>query len=57
MRDDIVDLSKENDALKKIGYYDPQWLEESKAKQLKQIDDEKLANLFMPKMKKQMKEH
>ena len=40
--DDIVDLCTENDALKnKIGSYDQQWLEESKAKLLQQIDDEK----------------
>ena len=40
--DDIVELSTENDALKnKIGPYDEKWLEESKLKLLKQIDDEK----------------
>ena len=40
--DDIVELSSENDALKnKISDYDEKWLEESKAKLLKQIDDEK----------------
>ena len=40
--DDIVDLSTENDALEnKIGFYDDKWLEESKNKMLKQIDDEK----------------
>ena len=40
--DDIVKLSTENDALKnKIGSYDEEWLEESKIKLLKQIDDEK----------------
>ena len=38
--DDIVDLSTKNDALKnKIGSYDEKWLEESKNKMLKQIDD------------------
>ena len=42
MGDDIVDLSTENDALKsKIGDYDERWLEETKAKLLKQNDDEK----------------
>ena len=42
--DDIVDLSTEIDAFKnKIGSYDEKWLEESKAKLLKQIDDEKRA--------------
>ena len=40
--DDIVELSTENDALKnKIGDYDEKWLEESKNKMLKQIDDKK----------------
>ena len=56
--DDIVDLSTENDALKnKIGSYDEKWLEESKNKMLKPIDDEKRANLIMSKMKKQMEKH
>ena len=42
MGDDIVDLSTEKDAWKsKIGSYDEKWLEESKNKMLKQIDDEK----------------
>ena len=58
MGDDTVDLSTENDALKsKIGSYDEKWLEESETKQLKQTDDEKRANLFMLRMKKQMEEH
>ena len=53
--DDIVELSTRNDALKnKIGSYDEKWLEESKNKKLKQIDDEKRANLIMSRMKKQM---
>ena len=53
--DDIVELSTENDALKnKIGDYDEKWLEESKYKMLKEIDDEKRANLIMSRMKKQM---
>ena len=44
--DDIVELSTENYALKnKIGSYDEIWLEKSKNKMLKQIDDEKRANL------------
>ena len=52
---DIVDLSTENDALKsKIGDYDQKWLDESKARLLKDIDDEKRANLIMSRMKKQM---
>ena len=56
MGDDIVELSTENDALKiKIGCYDERCLEESKAKLLKQIDDEKTANLYMSRTQKQMK--
>ena len=55
MGNDIVDLSTENDALKeKIGDYDEKWLQESKEKILKDIDDEKRANLIMSRMKKQM---
>ena len=55
MGNDIVDLSTENDALKeKIGDYDEKWLQESKEKLLKDIDDEKRANLIMTRMKKQM---
>ena len=42
LRYDIVELSTENDALRKnIGFYDEKWLEESKTKLLKQIDDTK----------------
>ena len=55
MGDDIIELSTENDALKnKIGSYDERWLEESKAKLLKEIDDEKRAKIIMSRMKKQM---
>ena len=58
LADDLVELSTENDALKnKIGSYDKKWLEESKNKMLKQIDDEKRANLIMSRMKKQMEKH
>ena len=53
--DDIVELSAENDTLKnKIGDYDEKWLEESENKMLKEIDNEKRANLIMSRMKKQM---
>ena len=53
--DDIIELSVENDALKnQIGDYDQKWIEESKAKLLKDINDEKRANLIMSRMKKQM---
>ena len=56
--DDIVELSTENDALKsKIGSYDEKWLVESKNQLLKQIDDERRANLIMSRMKKQMEKH
>ena len=55
MGNDIVDLSTENDALKeKIGDYDEKWLQESKEKLLKDIDDKKRADLIMSRMKKQM---
>ena len=55
MGNDIVDLSTENDPLKeKIGDYDEKWLQESKEKLLKDMDDEKRANLIMSRMKKQM---
>ena len=55
LSDDIVEVSTENDALKnKIGSYDEKWLEESKARLLQLISDEKRANLIMSRMKKQM---
>ena len=57
MSDDIVELSTENESLKnKKGSYDEKYLEKSKAKLLKQIDDEKRASLIMSRMEKQMKE-
>ena len=53
--DDIIELSVENDASKnQIGEYDQKWLEDSKAKLLKDIDDKKRADLIMSRMKKQM---
>ena len=53
--DDIIELSTENDVLKnQIGEYDEKWLQESKAKLLKDIDDKKRADLLMSRMKKQM---
>ena len=53
--DDIVELSTENIALKnQMGDYDKKWLQESKDKHLKEIDDEKRANLIMSRMKKQL---
>ena len=53
--DDIIELSTENDVLKnQIGEYDEKWLQESKAKLFKDIDDKKRADLIMFRMKKQM---
>ena len=53
--DDIVDLHTENETLKnKKGSYDEKWLEESKLKLLKQIDDEEKAKLIMSRMEEQM---
>ena len=55
---DILDLSTEKDALEdNIGSYDQKWLQESKDKQLKQIDDQKRANFVMYRMKKHMEKH
>ena len=52
---DIIELSVENDALKnQIGDYDQKWLEELKGKLLKDINDEKRANLIMSRKKKQI---
>ena len=56
--DDIIELSTENDVLKnQIGNYKQKWLDESKAKLLKDINDEKRANKIMARMKKQMKKN
>ena len=53
--DDIIELSVENDALKnQIGDYDQKWIEESKTRLLKDVDDKKRADLIMSRMKKQM---
>ena len=53
--DGIVDLKTENETLKtQIVEYDQKWLEESKAKLLRVINDEKRANIIMSRMKKQM---
>ena len=53
--DDMIELSTENDVLKnQIGNYNQKWLDESKAKLLKDINDEKRANIIMTRMKKQM---
>ena len=58
MGDDIVELSTENETLKnQIGDYDEKWLEESKSKLLKKIDDEKRAYLVMSRMQKRKKKH
>ena len=56
--DDIVEFSTENHSLKnKKGSYDKKWSEESKAKLLKQMDDEKRAYLIISRIQKQMKRH
>ena len=48
MGDGIVNLSMEKKTFKNSQrHYDKKWLEESKTKLLKQIDDEKRANLIM----------
>ena len=53
--DDIIELSTEKDVLKnQIGDYDKKWLQESKVKLLKDIDDKKRADLIMFRMKRQM---
>ena len=52
--DDIVEMTTEYETLKKIGCYDGKWLEECKLRLLKQFADDKRANLFMPRMSKQM---
>ena len=58
MGDNKVELSVENESFKnQIGDFDEKWLQESKAKLLKDIDDEKRANLIMSRMKKQMNNH
>ena len=58
MGDDIVEFSVENESLKsQIGEYDEKRLQESKAKLLKDIDDEKRANLIMSRMEKKQKEN
>ena len=55
MGDDIVELGVENESLKnQTGGCDGKWLQESKAKLLKEINDEKRANLIMSRKKKQM---
>ena len=52
--DDIIELSTENVLKSQIGDYHQKWLDESKAKLLKDINDEKRANIIMARMKKQM---
>ena len=56
MGDDIVEVARENNSLKnKIGSYDETWLEEVKAKLIKLFDNDKRANLNMPRIQKQVK--
>ena len=54
--DDIVELSTENDTLKKkLVKMIKKWFQESTAKLLKQIDVEEKANLFMSRMENRWK--
>ena len=56
MSDDIVELSTKNETMKnESGSYNVKWLGASKAKLLKEINDEKRANLIVSRMEKQMK--
>ena len=56
MGDDIVDSCTKNKSLKTaIGSYDEKWLEESKAKLLKEFDADKTASLTKSRTEKQMK--
>ena len=55
LSNDIVELTTETDALKKNRVYYEKWLEESKARLLQQIDDEKRANLVMSEWKNRWK--
>ena len=56
MVDDLVDLSSEKESLNyEIGSYNGKWLEESKARLLKQTDAKEKANLFMSTMPQQIK--
>ena len=51
----LLELSVENESLKnQIGNYDEKWLQELKAKLLKDIDDEKRASFIMSRMKDEM---
>ena len=53
--DDLVEFHTENKSLRnKIGPSDEKWLEQSKARLLQQIDNDKRANLNMSRMKKRM---
>ena len=52
----IVEIYTESESSKnKKGSYDEKWLEESNAKLLKQIGDDKRAKLIMSRMEQQMK--
>ena len=53
MGDTILELSTENGTLKtKIGSCDEEWIKKSEKNLLKQIDEEKSANLVMSRMRK-----
>ena len=58
LADDRVELSTKIDASKdKVGVYHEKWLQKTKTRLLKQIDDEKRASLIVSRMKKQMEKH
>ena len=56
MVDDIVEIFTGNESLEnKYRSFDEKWLEESKTKMSRQIDDEERAKLIMARMEKQKK--
>ena len=51
----MVEVSTENESLKnEMGFCDEKWLEDTEAKHSKQFSNEKIANLTMSGMEKQM---
>ena len=56
--DDKVELYTRNEALEnQISVFDEKWLDGSKTKLLKQIDDEKRSKLILSRLKKQIEKH
>ena len=55
---DILDLSTEKEPLQyKLNFYDENWLHQPKANLLKQIHDDKRANLITSRIQKQTEKH